>query len=93
MPSLANQCEKCDTLRFWSYFLGSSLEAKHYISTLSITDETGKQKYVFQGEVFTLDKNDPHGGFLLSWNTTLVFDTHTIGRFQKYEQCCFKGIG
>ena len=36
MPSLANQCEKCDTLRFWSYFLGSSLEAKHYISTLSI---------------------------------------------------------
>ena len=62
--------KQCDTLRFWIYFLGSSLEAKHYISTLSITDETGKQKYVFQGEVFTLDKNDPHGGFLLSWNTT-----------------------
>ena len=62
--------KQCDTLRFWIYFLGSSLEAKHYICMLSITDKTGNQKYVFQGDVFTLDKDDPHGWFLLFWNTT-----------------------
>ena len=29
---------------------------------LSITDKAGKEKYDFQGEVFTLDKNDPVKG-------------------------------
>ena len=65
--------KQCDTLRFWIYFVGSNIEAKNYLYTLSISDKTGEEKYIFQGKVFTLDKDDPHGKFLLSWNETKIF--------------------
>ena len=65
---LASQ-KQCDTLRFWIYLVGSSLEANHYICTLSITDKAGKQKHVFQGEVFTLDKDDPVEGSVFIMET------------------------
>jgi hypothetical protein len=54
--------KQCDTLRFRIYLVGSYLEAKQYICTLSIMNKTGEQKYIFQGKVFTLDKDDPVEG-------------------------------
>ena len=62
--------KQCDTLRFCIYFAGSALQAKHYEYTLSITDsKTGKPKYVFHGEVFTLDKDDPVKGSVFMMGT------------------------
>ena len=58
---LASQ-KQFDTLRFWIYLVGSSFEAKKFSYTLSITDETGEQKYIFHGKVFTLEKDDPVKG-------------------------------
>jgi hypothetical protein len=58
---LASQ-KQFDTLRFWIYLVGSSVEAKKFSYTLSITDKTGEQKYIFHGKVFTLDKDDPVKG-------------------------------
>ena len=54
--------KQCDTLRFWVYLVGSALEARNYGYTLIISDQNGKQKHVFEGEVFTLDKNEPAEG-------------------------------
>ena len=47
-----------DTLRFWVYFIGSPFEAKNYSYNLVIADKAGKEKYDFQGKIFTLDKDD-----------------------------------
>ena len=54
--------KQCDTFRFWVYFIGSPLEAKNYSCNLSIADKAGKEKFDFQGKVFTLDKDDPIKG-------------------------------
>ena len=54
--------KQCDTLRFWVYLVGSALEARNYGYTLIVSDQNGKQKHVFEGEVFTLDKNEPAEG-------------------------------
>ena len=70
---LASQ-KRCDTLRFWIYLLGSACEAKHYSYTLSITDKTGKPKYVFHGEAFTLDKDGPVRGSVFMMGTEAVED-------------------
>ena len=54
--------KQCETLQFRIYMAGSAFEAKHYLYTLSIMDKTSEQKFVFQGKVFTLDKDDPVKG-------------------------------
>ena len=54
--------KQCETLQLRIYMAGSVLEAKHYLYTLSIMDKASEQKFVFQGKVFTLDKNDPVKG-------------------------------
>ena len=54
--------KRCDTFRFWVYFIGSPLAAKNYSCNLSIADKAGKEKFDFQGKVFTLDKDDPIKG-------------------------------
>ena len=64
--------KQCDTLRFWIYLLGSACEAKNYSYILSITDKTGKPKYVFHGEVFTLDKDGPVTGSVFMMGTEAV---------------------
>ena len=61
--------KQCDTLRFWVYFIGSALEAKNYSITMSIADNAGKQKYDFQGEVFTLDIDEPFKGTMFMMDT------------------------
>jgi hypothetical protein len=65
---LASQ-KQCDTLRFRIYLAGSACEAKHYSYTLSIADKTGKLRYFFHGEVFTLDKDDPVRGSVFMMGT------------------------
>ena len=62
-------CKQCDTLRFLVYLVGSSVEANNYGYTLSIKDKTGEQKYVFQGKVFTLDKDDAVKGSVFLMET------------------------
>ncbi len=54
--------KQCDTLRFWVYLVGSALEARNYGYILKISDQNGKQKHVFEGEVFNLDKDEPAEG-------------------------------
>ena len=51
-----------DTFRFRVYFIGSTLEAKHFCYTLAIDDFYEVDKYDFQGRVFTLDKDEPVKG-------------------------------
>jgi hypothetical protein len=68
--------KECGTIQFRIYMADSSFEAENFEYTLTIMDsKTGKPKHVFRGEVFTLDKDEPHGKFLLSW---------------KYKKSCFQ---
>ena len=50
--------KQCDTLRFWIYIVGSSLEAKHYSYTLTVANNAGNKKYMHEGEVFSLDSDE-----------------------------------
>ena len=47
--------KQCDTLRFWIYIVGSSLEARHYSYTLTVANNAGDKQYNHKGQVFTLD--------------------------------------
>ena len=47
--------KQCDPLRFWIYIVGSSLEARHYSYTLTVTNNAGDKQYNHKGQVFTLD--------------------------------------
>jgi hypothetical protein len=61
--------KQCDTLRFWVYFIGSTLEAKNFCYTLAIADDYEVDKYDFQGRVFTLDKDEPLKGSVFIMET------------------------
>jgi hypothetical protein len=50
--------KQCDTLRFWIFIVGSSLEAKHYSYTLTVKNNAGDKIYIHQGKVFTLDSDE-----------------------------------
>ena len=95
---LARQKE-CGTIQFRIYMADSSFEAENFEYTLTIMgSKTDKPKHVFRGEVFTLDKDDPHGKFLLSWKYKkklfpVVFFKHYVsyllnakGEFQNHER-------
>ena len=54
--------KKCDILCFYVYIIGSSVEAKHYRYTLSVTNNSGDEKYNHHGKVFTLDVDEAAKG-------------------------------
>ena len=61
--------KQCDTLRFWIYIVGSSLEAKHYSYTLTVANNAGNKKYMHQGEVFSLDLDEVATGSVFVMTT------------------------
>ena len=44
--------KQCDTIRFWIYIIGSSMEAKHYSYNLSITNNSGDEEQIFKGKLY-----------------------------------------
>ena len=52
----------CLILSFWVYIVGSSIEANGYRYTLSVTNNSGDEKYNHYGKVFTLDVDEAAKG-------------------------------
>jgi hypothetical protein len=44
--------KQCDTIRFWIYIIGSSMEAKHYSYNLSITNNCGDGEQIDKGKLY-----------------------------------------
>ena len=61
--------KQCDTLRFWIYIVGTSLEARHYSFTLTVANNAGDKKYIHQGKVFTLDLDEVATGSVFLMTT------------------------
>ena len=74
-----------DTLRFLVYFIGSAMETKNYSYNLSIADKAGKEKYDFQGKVYTLDKDEPIKGITNKFKIMLRSMEEKISWFQGFN--------
>ena len=61
--------KQSDTLRFWFYIIGSSIEANNYRYSISVTNDSVDEKYNHYGKVFTLDVDESTKGSVFMMET------------------------